>query len=124
MYVIARFIWLVNIVALVYFSALAVFYLVSSVLAFRFLRHYTLRLRSLDVDDLLTSGAAPPVSLLVPAFNEELTCVAAIQALLTLNYPEYEVVVVNDGSTDGTMPTLVEAFDLVRAARLPSAEIV
>ena len=123
MYAVARFLWFVNITALAYFSALAVFYLISSLLAFRFLRHYTLRLRSLDVDDLLTSGAAPPVSLLVPAFNEERTCVASIQALLTLNYPEYEVVVVNDGSTDGTIATLIEELDLVRTSRLPSADL-
>jgi cellulose synthase/poly-beta-1,6-N-acetylglucosamine synthase-like glycosyltransferase len=123
MHALARFIWFVNVVALGYFSALALFYLLSSLLAFRFLRRYTLRLRSLDVDDLVTSGAAPPVSLLVPAFNEERTCVASVQALLTLNYPEYDVVVVNDGSSDGTMPTLIRAFDLVRTTRLPSAEI-
>jgi cellulose synthase/poly-beta-1,6-N-acetylglucosamine synthase-like glycosyltransferase len=117
------FIWFVNVLVLVYFSALALFYLVSSLLAFRFLRRYARRLRSLDVDDLITSGAAPPVTLIVPAYNEERSCVPSLQALLTLNYPEYEVVVVNDGSTDGTLAALIQAFDLARTTRLISAEI-
>jgi cellulose synthase/poly-beta-1,6-N-acetylglucosamine synthase-like glycosyltransferase len=118
-----RLVWIVNVVTLSYFTVLAAFYLVSSVLAFRFLRRYALRLKSVDVEDLISSGAAPPVALLVPAFNEERSCVESVRALLTLNYPEYEVIVVNDGSTDRTVQNLVEAFDLVRTARLPSADL-
>lgn len=116
-------VWFVNLATLTYFTLLASFYLVSSVLAFRFLRRYATRLKSLDVESLVTSGAAPPVALVVPAFNEELTCVESVRALLTLNYPEYEVLVVNDGSTDRTLEVLTEAFGLVRAARLPSSEL-
>lgn len=121
--ILVRLVWAVNILTLTYFTLLATFYLVSSVLAFRFLRRYAVRLKSLDVEDLISSGSAPPVSLLVPAFNEERSCVEAVRALLTLNYPEYEVVVVNDGSSDGTMQALIDAFALERAARLPSADI-
>jgi len=118
-----RLVWMVNVVTLTYFTVLAAFYLVSSLLAFRFLRRYALRLKSIDVENLVSSGAAPPVALLVPAYNEERSCVESVRALLTLNYPEYEVIVVNDGSTDRTMDVLIEAFDLVRATRLPSAAL-
>jgi cellulose synthase/poly-beta-1,6-N-acetylglucosamine synthase-like glycosyltransferase len=118
-----QLVWVVNIVTLTYFTVLATFYLVSSLLAFRFLRRYALRLKSLDVEDLVSSGAAPPVTLLVPAHDEERSCVESVRALLTLNYPEYEVIVVNDGSTDGTLAVLTEAFDLARTTRLPSAEL-
>jgi len=118
-----RLVWIVNIVTLTYFTALAAFYLVSSLLAFRFLRRYALRLKSLDVEDLVSAGAAPPVTLLVPAYNEERSCVESVRALLTLNYPEYDVVVVNDGSDDRTLNVLAEAFDLARTTRLPSAEL-
>jgi len=116
-------VWVVNLATLTYFALLAVFYLVSSVLAFRFLRRYATRLKSLDVESLVTSGAAPPVALVVPAYNEERSCVESVRALLTLNYPEYEVLVVNDGSTDRTLEVLTEAFGLEPAARLPSAEL-
>ncbi len=56
---------------------------------------------------------APPVSVLVPAFNEQATVVSTVRALLGLNYSQHEVVVVNDGSTDDTMARLVAAFSLV-----------
>ena len=61
---------------------------------------------------LLASEALPPLSLLMPAHNEEVTIVANVLSLLTLEYPALEVVVVNDGSSDRTMAQLIQAFDL------------
>lgn len=53
---------------------------------------------------------SPPVSVIAPAFNEELSIVDSVKALLALEYPEHEVIVVNDGSTDSTLSTLISAF--------------
>lgn len=53
-----------------------------------------------------------PVSILVPAHNEEATIVSSIRSLLSLDYSLYEIVVVDDGSSDGTVDELVQAFDL------------
>jgi cellulose synthase/poly-beta-1,6-N-acetylglucosamine synthase-like glycosyltransferase len=53
-----------------------------------------------------------PISVIVPAFNEGPGIVDSIRSLLSLRYPVFEVVVVNDGSTDSTLARLVEAFDL------------
>lgn len=64
---------------------------------------------------LFTSGVLPSVSIIVPAYNEELNVVENVTALLNLRYPDYEVVVVNDGSTDETLESLVEHFELERA---------
>lgn len=61
---------------------------------------------------LLTSEATPPISLLVPGYNEEATIVESLRSMLTLRYPEYEIIVVNDGSKDATLARLIEAFDL------------
>lgn len=60
---------------------------------------------------------APPVTIVAPAFNEELSIVDSVQALLALHYPEHEVIVVNDGSKDATLACLVEAFDMVPVDR-------
>ena len=60
----------------------------------------------------LTSHLSPRISVLVPAYNEELTVVESVSALLALAYPNLEVVVVNDGSSDDTVDRLIEAFEL------------
>ena len=65
----------------------------------------------------LASGVAVPplVSIVVPAFNEELTIVESLRALLALDYEPREVVIVNDGSLDGTLQLLQRTFQLVPA---------
>lgn len=63
-------------------------------------------------------GLEPPVSVLVPAFNEAAVIVPTIRALLQLDYPQFEIVVVSDGSTDDTVDVLKEAFDLTPCPRL------
>lgn len=67
------------------------------------------------------TDVVPPISVLVPAFNERPTIVASVLSFLTLEYPNHEVVVVNDGSTDGTMEALIAAYELYEApAAYPS----
>lgn len=60
------------------------------------------------------SRHVPSVSLLVPAYNEELTIIENVRSLLSLNYPEYEVIVINDGSKDHTFDIMIEHFQLKR----------
>ena len=66
------------------------------------------------------ASVAPPISLLVPAFNEEKSIVDSVRSLLALLYTNIEVIVVNDGSTDGTMEALTKGFELEPDMR-PSA---
>ncbi|MCX7056273.1 MAG: glycosyltransferase family 2 protein, partial [Proteobacteria bacterium] len=54
----------------------------------------------------------PPISILIPAFNEEQSIVSSIHSVLRLDYPEFEVVVVNDGSTDATLARVIAEFSL------------
>ena len=61
------------------------------------------------------SRCSPLVSIVVPAYNEELTIVESIRALLSLDYEPREIVIVNDGSTDGTLLILQRTFQLVAA---------
>ncbi len=58
-----------------------------------------------------------PVSILVPAHNEEVTVVDTVRSLLGLDYPLYEIVIVDDGSGDRTAENLIAAFDMKKIAR-------
>lgn len=118
-----RFLETYNYVVLFYFALLHAVYLGTSFFAFGALRSYALRMKSLDLSDLITSAWAPPITLIAPAFNEEATCVDSVRSLLTLEYPDFEILVVNDGSSDSTIERLTEAFGLYEAHRIPTAEL-
>jgi cellulose synthase/poly-beta-1,6-N-acetylglucosamine synthase-like glycosyltransferase len=62
---------------------------------------------------LLGSELLPRLSVIAPAHNEGATVAASVRSLLTLRYPNLEVVVVNDGSTDTTLDVLTKEFELV-----------
>ena len=69
-------------------------------------------------DDIFANPLTPAVSVVVPAFNEESSVVDSARSILGLRYPELEVIVVDDGSTDATFERLRVAFDLVKAQRV------
>lgn len=58
-----------------------------------------------------------PVSILVPAYNEEATIVDCMKSMSELDYPEYEIIIVNDGSKDNTLNKVIEAFNLKKINR-------
>jgi cellulose synthase/poly-beta-1,6-N-acetylglucosamine synthase-like glycosyltransferase len=97
---------------LLFFLGLNGYYTMLNVLAFPTLVRY-MRRRSLNVAPQITPGFLPPITLVVPAYNEEATIGESVRSLLRLDYPHYEVVVVNDGSKDGTIDTLVRELHLV-----------
>lgn len=106
-----------------YFAMLHSYYLVMSVYAFRQLRRYLDRVRAVDLMEIAEVADLPPVTLIVPAYNEEQTCLEASRSLLSLEYPHYEVIVVNDGSTDATLSILQEAYGLKPCSRYPTSQI-
>jgi cellulose synthase/poly-beta-1,6-N-acetylglucosamine synthase-like glycosyltransferase len=66
---------------------------------------------------LLLSQVAVPIALIVPAYNEEATIVENVRSMLNIRYPEFEVIVVNDGSKDQTLSKLIETFRLKPVTR-------
>jgi len=100
---------------LVYFLTLNSLYLLFAIIAYFELRRHRRRWTARDLDIVVRSPTTPAISLIVPAYNEDASIIHSVRSLLLLNYPEYEVVIVNDGSTDGTLQTAINAFDLVRA---------
>jgi cellulose synthase/poly-beta-1,6-N-acetylglucosamine synthase-like glycosyltransferase len=67
---------------------------------------------STDYETLGTSRFTIPVSVIVAAYNEETVIESTVRSFLGFDYPEFEVVVANDGSTDATLERLQEAFEL------------
>lgn len=63
---------------------------------------------------IIKSNYIPGVSVVAPAFNEGANVVYNVKSLLSLTYPKYEVVLVNDGSTDDTLQKLIDEFELVK----------
>ena len=96
-----------------YFLVLNTCYLALVVIAGIVVARSSRRPPASSHDDIFANPLTPAISVLVPAFNEAAMIVASVRATLGLKYPEFEVVVVDDGSTDSTFELLQAEFDLV-----------
>ncbi|MEN2399179.1 glycosyltransferase [Flavobacterium sp. MC2016-06] len=88
-------------------------YLILAYLSTKELRKYLKKNSFVDYNVLLTSGFAPKLSLIAPAYNESFTIEENVKSLLSLNYNNYQVIVVNDGSKDNSLEILIKTYDLV-----------
>jgi len=104
-----------DLLLLAYFLAINTIYLAFSVVAYVELRNHRKRWTARELGAVMRSPATPGISILVPAYNEAANVTESVRSLLFLNYPQYEVIVVNDGSKDDTLDLVVEPFELVRA---------
>ncbi len=95
-----------------YFAVLALASLWMTAIAAREVFDHAMDRKAGIDDDLFTSPLTPPVSVLLPAFNESAAIVESVASLLGLRYPEFEVIVINDGSKDDTLQQVVEAYGL------------
>jgi len=106
-----------SIVIFGYFILLSLAYLILFGAAFLESRRYLKRSKSIDLREIFHSPLAPSISVIIPAYNEEPIIVESVRAALELQYPRFEVVVVNDGSTDATLARLASEFKLKMVAR-------
>jgi cellulose synthase/poly-beta-1,6-N-acetylglucosamine synthase-like glycosyltransferase len=97
---------------LVYFIALNGIYLLLNLLSTLSLRRIN-QLRDIDELPHAHTMLEPPISVLVPAYNEETTIAATVRSVLQLTYPEFEIIVINDGSRDSTLEVLQREFSLL-----------
>ncbi len=94
-----------------YFIAINFFYLFLNIVSFFAIRRYV-QWRALHTLPRVYGGFEIPITILVPAYNESATIADSVRSLLQLDYPEYEIVVVNDGSKDDTLEVLKKEFSL------------
>jgi cellulose synthase/poly-beta-1,6-N-acetylglucosamine synthase-like glycosyltransferase len=102
-----------GLVVIAYFLALNGLYLLFTGIAWARLTEYVRFDAHSIAGTAFLSPLTPPISVLLPAFNEQASIIESVRSLLALRYPEHEVIVINDGSTDETLARLLVAFDLV-----------
>ncbi|WMN10993.1 glycosyltransferase [Marivirga salinae] len=98
----------------IFFYAISImlFYLVLAVISLFAMREYIRKTKHVYFDDILRSPIAPKISIIAPAYNEELSIVANIRSLLNLHYNNYDIIIVNDGSKDDSLKKMIAEYDL------------
>jgi cellulose synthase/poly-beta-1,6-N-acetylglucosamine synthase-like glycosyltransferase len=98
----------------IYFGIINLIYTVLLTVSLFVILRYLERIRYSGRKDFSTSPEIHPVSVLISARNEEKVITQAVNSALTLNYPFFDVIVINDGSDDATLDTLISNFNLNR----------
>lgn len=98
-------------------------YFLLTVLGYFSLRRHHRHFGPAEKQALLKSPLMPAVSIIMPSYNEATSIRESVTGMLKLQYPNYEVVVVNDGSKDRTLEILIEEFHLYRSARVTCGTI-
>ncbi len=101
-----------------YFIALNGVYLILFVISLIEVRRFVKRTFFSDYEQILRSDMTWPISIIVPAHNEARNIIETVRSLLNVNYGQFEIIVVNDGSTDLTLERLIETFDLKRTDKI------
>jgi cellulose synthase/poly-beta-1,6-N-acetylglucosamine synthase-like glycosyltransferase len=104
----------VNAVILTYFVIANVMYSILMVISLYAVSVHSKFAAHTSYEDIMDSPVTPPVALLVPAFNEQDVIVSTVEALMDLRYPEKEIIVIDDGSTDQSLDRLIARFGLKR----------
>ena len=93
---------------------LMTFYFAGVILASRAIKRNKKKSLFLQVNDIVSATDIPSVSVIAPAFNEGLTIIENVKSLLSIQYPYYELILVNDGSKDDSLEKLIKEFQLER----------
>jgi cellulose synthase/poly-beta-1,6-N-acetylglucosamine synthase-like glycosyltransferase len=108
---------------LIYSVAILAQYFSLQVLAFFQALGQERQSRITDRLSVFQDDFAPPISILVPAYNEGPTIVDSVRSLMQLHYPSFELIVINDGSKDDTLDQLVRAFQVRPSHRTLRARV-
>src|SRR5437773_561496 len=119
-----RFLYIANHALFWYYLASNFAYLLMLMVALKTSAAHQRNLQSHRLSWINDSPMAPPIAIIAPAHNEEGSIRVAVRNLLELDYPELEVIVVNDGSEDRTLEEMRDEFRLrlVRAVYIPEVK--
>ncbi len=98
-------------------------YTLLSIISGLSLNYYLKKNSFVDYNVILDSPLTPSVSVLVPAFNEAKTIVDNIESIYTIHYNNFDVIIINDGSTDSTFEEMQTAFKLEKVNFAVNMEI-
>jgi cellulose synthase/poly-beta-1,6-N-acetylglucosamine synthase-like glycosyltransferase len=117
-----------NAAVLFYFIALNSIYLILFLISLVAVLKFVRRTFFSDYRQMMQSDMTWPISVLIPAHNEEKTIVETVRSMLMVNYGEFEIIVVNDGSEDLTLRRLIDVYELRRTDRpykraIPTANV-
>ncbi|WP_312475976.1 glycosyltransferase [Neobacillus sp.] len=117
--IVTAFAWFIA----VYMVIIILFYSVIMIIScFQLRKEYKLE-KIHTYEDYLDDIYTKPISIIVPAYNEEAGIIQSVRSLLSVNYPTYEVIVVNDGSTDSTMEKMINHYDMKEIKRVVRKQI-
>ncbi len=115
-----NFFTVVGFIILIYMVFAILFYFFTMVYAYKSLSRQRM-LASDQIDDELNMNLfTKPVSILVPAYNEEVGIVNSIYSLINIKYPEAEIIVIDDGSKDRTSDVVIEYFNMIPVEAKPA----
>jgi poly-beta-1,6-N-acetyl-D-glucosamine synthase len=104
--------FIVDNVIFIYVVAICATYIFLSVMSAIYLSKYIRKNSFIDYTSIISSPLAPSVSIIAPAYNESKTIIENVRALMSLYYPDFEVIIVNDGSTDNSLDLLIKEYNL------------
>jgi cellulose synthase/poly-beta-1,6-N-acetylglucosamine synthase-like glycosyltransferase len=104
----------INFVFFLFTMILFIMFIIMAYFSTKSSIHYRNKNSFTDVSKIMASPLAPTITIIAPAYNEGLNIVENIRSLLSLQYVNYDLMVVNDGSTDDTLHKLITAYDLVK----------
>jgi cellulose synthase/poly-beta-1,6-N-acetylglucosamine synthase-like glycosyltransferase len=108
----------IGIIILIYFFLINGFYFLFTILSLVGIFHHRNVSTYVSFKEVFRLPLIKPISIIATAYNEETTIIESVRSLLSLEYPNYEVIVVNDGSTDRTLDKLVAFFHLQKSKRV------
>jgi len=103
-----------NSLFLIYACALFGSYIFIAIFSALELRFYLSKNKHVDYESMLSFERLPSVSIIAPAYNEEKSIILNIRCLLSIYYPKFELIIVNDGSIDNSMSKIIDYFELVK----------